>query len=69
MPVLTDVLSVSVRSQNCLSADAWATALMVMTYEKGREKINSMDNLEAFWILSDQNGNLDQRSTRNFFKK
>ena len=69
MPVLTDVLSVSVRSQNCLSADAWATALMVMTYEKGREKINSIDNLEAFWILSDQDGNLDQRYTKDFFEK
>jgi len=27
-----------------------------------------MDNLEAFWILSDQNGNLDQRYTKDFFK-
>ena len=69
MPVLTNVLSVSVRSEDCLSADAWATALMVMTYEKGIEKIKSVDKLEAFWILSDQKGNLDQRYTKDFFKK
>ena len=69
MPVLTNILSVSVRSEDCLSADAWATALMVMTYEKGREKIKSIDKLEAFWILSDQKGNLDQRYTKDFFKK
>ena len=69
MPVLTNVLSVSVRSKNCLSADAWATALMVMTFDEGRKKINSVDELEAFWILSDQDGNLNQHYTGNFFKK
>jgi len=42
---------------------------MVMTYEEGREKINSMDSLEAFWILSDQDGNLNKRYTKDFFKK
>ena len=69
MPVFTNVLSVSVRSQNCLSADAWATALMVMTFDEGRKKINSVDKLEAFWILSGQDGNLNQRYTKDFFKK
>ena len=69
MPALTNVLSVSVRSKNCLSADAWATALMVMTFDEGRKKINSLDELEAFWILSDQGGNLNQRYTKDFFKK
>ena len=68
-PVATNVLSVSVKSQSCLSADAWATALMVMTLDEGIKKINSLEETEAFWILSDQNGNLDQRYTKNFFKK
>ena len=63
------MLSVSVRSQNCLNADAWATALMVMTFDEGRKKINSLDKLEAFWILSDQDGNLNQHYTKDFFKK
>ena len=69
MPVFTNVLSVSVKSQNCLSADAWATALMVMTFDEGRKKINSEDKHEAFLILSDQDGNLNQRYTKDFFKK
>ena len=69
MPVFTNVLSVSVKSQNCLSADAWATALMVMTFGEGRKKVNSVDKLEAFWILSDLDGNLNQRYTKDFFKK
>ena len=66
-PVKTNVLSVSVKSENCLNADAWATALMIMTYDEGIEKINGLDEIEAFWIFSDTNGNINQRYTENFF--
>ena len=66
-PVKTNVLSVSVKSENCLNADAWATALMIMTYDEGIEKINGLDEIEAFWILSDTNGSINQRYTESFF--
>jgi len=66
-PVKTNVLSVSVKSENCLNADAWATALMIMTYDEGIEKINGLDEIEAFWILSNTNGSMNQRYTESFF--
>ena len=50
----SDILSVSVISNTCIEADAYATALMVMSYENGLELIEKDDNLEALWIISDE---------------
>jgi thiamine biosynthesis lipoprotein ApbE len=35
-----------------MTADAYATALMVLPLEKGQELIASATNLEAYWIVS-----------------
>ena len=40
---------------------------MIMTYDEGIEKINGIDEIEAFWILSDTNGSINQRYTESFF--
>lgn len=45
-----NVASVSVIAPNCMTADALATALMVMG-EQGLELINSMDGVEAMIII------------------
>ncbi len=45
-----NVASASVMAPNCITADALATALMVMG-EKGIELINSMDSVEAMIII------------------
>ena len=49
--VETDIVSVSVIADNCLSADAWATALMVLTYDEGLKKVNNDESIEAMWVV------------------
>jgi len=53
-PIQTDVLSVTVLSESCMIADAWATALMVMNYETGYEMVNNDPEIDAIWIIKDE---------------
>ena len=52
LPVKSSILSASVRAADCMTADAYATALMVLPIEKGQELIANATNLEAYWIIS-----------------
>ena len=54
-PIQTDVLSVSVLSNSCMESDAWATALMAMNYQTGYSMVESQSNIDAIWILFDNN--------------
>ena len=47
------VLSASVTAPDCMTADAYATALMVMPLEQSQKLIDSKPELEAYWIISD----------------
>ena len=51
-PVRSKVLSVSVKAPDCMTADAYATALMVMSFERGKTLVESMPELSAYWILA-----------------
>ena len=53
-PIQSDVLSVTVLSESCMIADAWATALMVMNYETGYEMVNNDPEIDAIWIIKDE---------------
>ena len=53
LAIPTKVLSASVKAPDCMTADAYATALMVMPLEKSQKLINSKPELEAYWIVSD----------------
>ena len=55
-PLQTNVLSVTVLSNSCMVADAWATALMVMDYETGLKKVTENPNIKAVWILDKKDG-------------
>ena len=55
-PVKHDIVSVSVIAKNCATADAYATALMVLGVEKGLEIVNRDKELEAVFIEG-QDGN------------
>ena len=50
------ILSVSVLASDCMTADAWATALMVMPFRLSKSIIESIEGIDAYWILSKQNG-------------
>jgi len=64
----TDIVSVSVIANNCLNADAWATALMVLTYEEGLKKVNSDQSIEAIWIMLKDNNSLEYYSSSGYIK-
>lgn len=57
-PVTHSLLSVTVRAQECMRADAFATAFMVMGFEKSQQflaKHQDLD-LEAYFIYSNDDG-------------
>ncbi len=51
-PVQNNLLSVTVFANDCMTADAYATAFMVMGKEKARGFAEKRDDLEAFFIFS-----------------
>ena len=50
------LLSASVFAPDCMTADGWATALMVIGHEKAIEKLSNLDDVEAFLIYSTDEG-------------
>ena len=68
-PLETNVVSVSVKADKCLTADAWATALMVLSYEAGMKKVEEDETIEALWIVLDESGDFKQYSSSSFFNR
>ncbi len=64
-PARSNILSVSVKALDCVSADAFATALMVMPLNMGKKLINDTPNVEALWIIS-KNQNFVTYSSKNW---
>ncbi len=62
----TPVLSVSVLAPDCMTADAWATALMVMPLNKAKIIIKNVSNIEAYWVISDEKGMLLEVVSENW---
>jgi thiamine biosynthesis lipoprotein len=50
-----NILSATVIAPNCMTADALATAFMVMGLEKTKEFLNRHPDIEAFLVYSDKN--------------
>ena len=49
---INNTLSVSVISKDCITSDAWATALLSLDLNRGRVIIDQIESIEALWILS-----------------
>ncbi len=67
-PKETNIVSVSVKSDNCLNADAWATALMVLSYEDGIKKVEQDNTIEALWVILNIGNSFEHYSSSGFFK-
>lgn len=67
-PVQHSLLSASVMADNTAIADAYATAFMVMGFEKSREFVDNHKNMDAFFIYSDDAG-VTQTYLTNGFRK
>ena len=58
-PVDHPLLSASVFSKNCMTADAYATSFMVLGLEDAIEIVNNDTTLEAYFIYSNENGEME----------
>lgn len=66
-PIQHSLLSATVIADNCATADAYATAFMVMGLEDAVEICNA-NNIEGYFIYSDDNGDLQVAETEGFKK-
>ena len=64
-PARSNILSVSVKAIDCMTADAYATSLMVMPLNMGKKLIDDTPNVEALWIIS-KNQNFITYSSKNW---
>lgn len=67
-PVQHSLLSASIVASECMVADAYATACMVMGVEKSMQVISSLPNIEGYFIYVDSNGQNQVMSTVGFEK-
>lgn len=62
-PVLSRLLSATVLADECITADAYATAFMVMGLERSMKFLSAQTELQAYLIYSDEEGNFKVYST------
>lgn len=67
-PVQHSLLSATVIADDCATADAYATAFMVMGLEKAAELCEKESGIEAYFIYSDESGALKTKTTAGFKK-
>lgn len=67
-PVNHSLLSATVLADDCMTADAFATALMVLGVEKAQNLISGLKQIEVFLIYSDENGENQVLMTKGFEK-
>lgn len=65
-PVNHSLLSATVIADDCATADALATAFMVMGLEKAKTYCSGNKSIEAYFIYSDADGNLMTDETEGF---
>ena len=63
-PVQHSLLSASVIASDCMTADAYATAFMVMGLEESIRIVENDPDLEAYFIYTDQDGEYKTYSTK-----
>lgn len=65
-PVSHTLLSATVIADDCMTADALATAFMVMGVEKAKLFLNSYKNCDALFIYTDEKGEFQILYTKGF---
>ena len=63
-PVLSNLLSVTVQASDCMTADAYATAFMVMGLERTLQFLSEHKELQTFLIYSDMDGQIKTFTTK-----
>lgn len=65
-PSKTNLLSISVIAEDCMTADAYATAFKAMGIEKIKEFLNLRPDLKVYLIFENENNQLETLSLNNF---
>ncbi|MFK7775969.1 MAG: FAD:protein FMN transferase [Saprospiraceae bacterium] len=65
-PEKSNLLSVTIMTDDCMSADAYATAMMVMGLEKSKVLAERLINIDAFFIFANETGELETFYTKGF---
>lgn len=60
-PERTNLLSVTVVAPDCATADAYATAFMVLGHEKSAQIVKQHSELEAWFIIAEEDGGFTMR--------
>jgi FAD:protein FMN transferase len=64
-PTNKAILSASVFSDDCTTADAWATAIMCMGHEKAIELLKSQPNIGVCLLYSNESGGVERFVSEN----
>ena len=67
-PVQHNILSATVLAKHCATADAYATAFMVLGLDSAKAVCDSHPELDAYFIYTDKNGKLQTYSTEGMKK-
>ena len=64
-PIQHNILSSTVLAQDCATADAYATAFMVLGLEEAQKILEKKHDLMAFFIYSNEDGKMEKWHTEN----
>lgn len=67
-PEKNKLLSASIFAEDCMTADAWATACMAMGLEKAFDLVSNTEGLDGYFIYSEEDGNLMHMHTKGLEK-
>lgn len=67
-PIQHNVLSTTVIAKDCMSADAYATAFMVMGLKEAEKFANAHPEIDVYFIYTDEEGNLKTYFTEGMKK-
>lgn len=67
-PEKNTLLSATIFAMDCMTADAYATACMTMGLERGKKMIEQLDGIDAYFLYSDETGNIQSVSTNPALK-
>ena len=62
----SSILATSVIAKDCATADAYATAFMVMDLKDSKQLLNQQQDIEAYIIYLDEEGNNSSYITEGF---
>lgn len=67
-PIRHSLLSATVIATDCMTADAYATAFMVMGLDKAKAFVDNHPDIDAYFIYTDRQGKLKELSTSGIKK-